>query len=137
MLEIILPPNLATQTSIGDCVVAPSGGEHHHEGRFQFFAFDDMDLIQTYVPNNGTKEESFQRRRQWDQDILDMLLARRAILQYVRNNHNNTNPNSSCGSTSRESGTVEDDRLLICVWRHELCSRLSRWYSLVAGDDDD
>ena len=45
--------------------IVPSEGEHHCDGRFQFFAFDDMDLIQTHVPNNGTKEESFQRRRLW------------------------------------------------------------------------
>jgi exonuclease III len=106
-------PSNAT-TSRGDCVAASSGGEHHHEGRFQFFAFDDMDLMQTYVPNNGTKEESFQRRRQWDQDILDMLLARRAILQYVRNNHNkNNNNNNQNSSHAAASGTVEEDRLLI------------------------
>jgi exonuclease III len=58
--------------------------DHNCDGRFQFFSFQDMDLIQTYVPNNGMKEESFQRRRQWDQDMLDFFQARDKILQHAR-----------------------------------------------------
>jgi exonuclease III len=53
---------------------------HHPEGRFQFFFFPDMDVIQTYVPNNGTKEESFHKRRHWDYDILQFFRDRRTIL---------------------------------------------------------
>ena len=59
--------------------------EHTCDGRFQFFSFPDMDLIQTYVPNNGTKEESFQRRRAWDDEMLEFLQARSRILDYVGN----------------------------------------------------
>ena len=28
--------------------------QHHPEGRIQFFSFDNIDILQTYVPNNGT-----------------------------------------------------------------------------------
>ncbi|KAG7349680.1 endonuclease/exonuclease/phosphatase family protein [Nitzschia inconspicua] len=54
---------------------------HHPEGRFQFFFFPDMDVIQTYVPNNGTKDESFQKRQQWDDDMMRFLKERQQILQ--------------------------------------------------------
>jgi exonuclease III len=57
--------------------------EHHPEGRFQFISFPNFDLINTYVPNNGTKEESFQRRRDWDQDMKEFLKNRQNILQKV------------------------------------------------------
>lgn len=61
--------------------------EHNCEGRFQFFLFQDMDLIQTYVPNNGTKEESFQRRQCWDQEMKEFLQARARIMDHVKNGH--------------------------------------------------
>jgi exonuclease III len=54
---------------------------HDIEGRFQFFFFPDMDVIQTYVPNNGTKEETFRRRQQWDDDMLLFLKERKQILK--------------------------------------------------------
>lgn len=57
--------------------------EHNSDGRFQFFLFPDMDFIQTYVPNNGSKEESFERRRKWDQEILEFFNHRKQILQHV------------------------------------------------------
>jgi len=64
--------------------VAPSSFKRHHEeGRFQFFAFDSFDLINTYVPNNGTKVESFARRRKWDEDMLQFLQNRRKLLEHV------------------------------------------------------
>jgi exonuclease III len=56
---------------------------HHPEGRFQFFAFPDLDVLQTYVPNNGIKEESFQRRRDWDRSMLQFLRDRKKILQRI------------------------------------------------------
>jgi len=54
---------------------------HNAEGRFQFFSFEDMDIIQTYVPNNGMKEESFQRRKEWDQEMNNFLQSRLKILR--------------------------------------------------------
>ena len=54
---------------------------HHPEGRFQFFCFANCDLMQTYVPNNGTNEDSFQRRRDWDRDIRRVLDIRLQILE--------------------------------------------------------
>lgn len=55
--------------------------KHHPEGRLQFFAFPDMDVLQTYVPNNGVKEESFTRRREWDESMLQFLKDRQKILK--------------------------------------------------------
>lgn len=55
--------------------------EHDEQGRFQFFSFQNLDLIHTYVPNHGTKPESFQRREDWDKSMLDFLQARKAILE--------------------------------------------------------
>jgi exonuclease III len=57
---------------------------HHSEGRFQFFSFPDMDVIQTYVPNNGTKEESFCRRSQWDASMLQFVKDRRKLLEHCQ-----------------------------------------------------
>jgi exonuclease III len=60
-----------------------STAKHHPEGRFQFFCFGTMDVLQTYVPNNGTKQESFKKRRDWDGQVLQFLKDRRKILQHV------------------------------------------------------
>lgn len=57
---------------------------HHPEGRFQFFCFENADLVQTYVPNNGTKEESFRKREQWDRQMLQFIANRMTILRYVK-----------------------------------------------------
>ena len=63
---------------------ASSRHQHHPEGRFQFFRFTNLDLLQTYVPNNGTKEESFQKRCTWDQTMLQFFLQRQAILKLAK-----------------------------------------------------
>ena len=55
--------------------------EHNEEGRFQFFFFPNMDVMQTYVPNNGMKEDSFKKRRQWDKQMKDFFVARGKILK--------------------------------------------------------
>ena len=61
--------------------------QHNDEGRFQYFQFgDSFDFIQTYVPNNGTKTESFERRRKWDDEMQTFLQQRRQILVYVSKN---------------------------------------------------
>lgn len=57
-------------------------GDHHDEGRFQFFAFQDIDVIQSYVPNNGTNDTSFQRRREWDEMMLQFVKDRRKLLEH-------------------------------------------------------
>lgn len=56
---------------------APSTS-HHPEGRVIGCSFPSFDLLGTYSPNNGTTEESFQRRRQWDADMEAYLTSRRA-----------------------------------------------------------
>lgn len=58
--------------------------QHHPEGRLQFFSFPDMDVLQTYAPNNGTKEESFQKRKDWDKQLLQFFKDRRTILQHAQ-----------------------------------------------------
>lgn len=54
--------------------------QHNEQGRFQFLHLEGMDLIHTYVPNNGNKTESFARRKMWDDGIKDFLLNRSKIL---------------------------------------------------------
>lgn len=55
--------------------------EHQKEGRFQFFFFQGFDLINTYAPNNGTREEKYQRRRDWDSDMKTFFAHRKLILK--------------------------------------------------------
>jgi len=55
--------------------------QHDSEGRLQFFFFPTFDLMQTYVPNNGTKSESFQRRQEWDTNMKAFLHHRRLVLE--------------------------------------------------------
>ena len=38
----------------------------HPDGRVIVAAFDELEVLGTYAPNNGSTEESFARRRQWD-----------------------------------------------------------------------
>lgn len=54
--------------------------DHHPEGRFHFIRLANIDLIHTYVPNNGMKSESFDRRKKWDLEMRDFICARRSIL---------------------------------------------------------
>jgi exonuclease III len=78
--------------------------DHDAEGRFQFFFFPDMDVVHTYVPNNGTEEKSFQRRRNWDEDLLQFWKDRKQVLD-------------SCGiekaSSSGSTADVSKDRKLL------------------------
>jgi len=75
-------PNMKMKVTSGTSVIRQC---HHPEGRFQFFSFPTMDVLQTYVPNNGTKEESFQRRKEWDDMMLRFLKDRKAILKQTNN----------------------------------------------------
>eukprot|EP00980_Cylindrotheca_fusiformis_P018666 scaffold6219_cov146-Cylindrotheca_fusiformis.AAC.1 len=52
---------------------------HHKEGRFQYFAFTGLDIMQTYVPNHGTKPEQWERRKRWDLQMEEFLQQRRTI----------------------------------------------------------
>lgn len=49
---------------------------HEADGRVIIAEFEQFLLMNTYAPNNGWKEEelSFQRRRKWDQRILDFVI---------------------------------------------------------------
>ncbi|CAL0320043.1 unnamed protein product [Lupinus luteus] len=49
--------------------------KHEPDGRVILAEFETFRLLNTYVPNNGWKEEanSFQRRRKWDKRILDFV----------------------------------------------------------------
>ena len=79
---------------------------HHVEGRIQYFCFPGMDVIQTYVPNNGSKLDSYRRRQHWDRQVLQFLQQRQQLLQYVhtRNNHNSSSTTSGT-ATANGSGT--------------------------------
>ncbi len=74
--------------------------EHNSEGRFQFFFFPGMDFVQTYVPNNGTKDESFARRRDWDKTMLKFVRERKQILQALSQNKSSKSNNTSVDSSS-------------------------------------
>lgn len=52
------------------------GLKHETDGRVILAEFDSFRLLNTYVPNNGWKEEesSFQRRRKWDKRMLEFVL---------------------------------------------------------------
>ncbi|XP_039146240.1 DNA-(apurinic or apyrimidinic site) endonuclease [Dioscorea cayenensis subsp. rotundata] len=53
-----------------------TGSKHEPDGRVILAEFKTFLLLNTYVPNNGWKEEenSFQRRRKWDKRVLDFVL---------------------------------------------------------------
>eukprot|EP00903_Cladosiphon_okamuranus_P008807 g8434.t1 len=40
--------------------------EHDTEGRVMVLKYPSVTVVALYVPNNGVKEESFRRRREWD-----------------------------------------------------------------------
>lgn len=52
-----------------------SASKHEPDGRVILVEFETLRLLNTYVPNNGWKEEenSFQRRRKWDKRILEFV----------------------------------------------------------------
>ncbi|KAL0311326.1 UNVERIFIED_CONTAM: DNA-(apurinic or apyrimidinic site) lyase [Sesamum angustifolium] len=49
---------------------------HEPDGRVIFAEFESFRLLNTYVPNNGWKDEetAFQRRRKWDKRMLEFVL---------------------------------------------------------------
>lgn len=53
-----------------------TASKHEPDGRVILAEFESFRLLNTYVPNNGWKDEetSFQRRRKWDKRILDFVL---------------------------------------------------------------
>lgn len=53
------------------------GSKHEPDGRVILAEFETFRILNTYVPNNGWKEEesSFQRRRKWDKRMLEFVLA--------------------------------------------------------------
>lgn len=54
-----------------------AGSKHEPDGRVILAEFESFRLLNTYVPNNGWKEEpsSFQRRRKWDKRMLEFVLG--------------------------------------------------------------
>ncbi|KAK9113545.1 hypothetical protein Syun_020342 [Stephania yunnanensis] len=50
--------------------------KHEADGRVILAEFESFRLLNTYVPNNGWKEEenAFQRRRKWDKRILEFVM---------------------------------------------------------------
>ncbi len=92
--------------------------EHHPEGRFQFFFFPGMDFVQTYVPNNGTKDESFARRRYWDKTMLKFVQDRKQILQAVASKTQSSQGNSIDSSLDRKilwCGKYKELWIEICI----------------------
>ncbi|XP_051147540.1 DNA-(apurinic or apyrimidinic site) endonuclease [Andrographis paniculata] len=53
-----------------------TGSKHEPDGRVILAEFESFRLLNTYVPNNGWKDEesSFQRRRKWDKRMLEFVL---------------------------------------------------------------
>uniref|UniRef100_A0A1D1Y8W6 DNA-(apurinic or apyrimidinic site) endonuclease n=1 Tax=Anthurium amnicola TaxID=1678845 RepID=A0A1D1Y8W6_9ARAE len=53
-----------------------TSSKHEQDGRVILAEFDSFRLLNTYVPNNGWKEEesSFKRRRKWDKRMLEFVL---------------------------------------------------------------
>ncbi|KAJ8553974.1 hypothetical protein K7X08_024652 [Anisodus acutangulus] len=53
------------------------GSKHEPDGRVILAEFETFRILNTYVPNNGWKEEesSFPRRRKWDKRMLEFVLA--------------------------------------------------------------
>jgi exonuclease III len=97
--------------------------EHNDEGRFQFFFFPGMDVVQTYVPNNGTKEESFLRRRNWDGTMIEFVRERNQILQAMSSqsqNKKNSGSGSCTNNTSSSRSNNDNDN------RGEIDSSLDR-----------
>jgi hypothetical protein len=57
---------------------AGAGPERHHpDGRIVLASFESFDVLGTYAPNNGGKEESFERRRAWDRELSRFVSAPR------------------------------------------------------------
>lgn len=77
--------------------VAKTKRDHNPEGRFQFFFFPGMDLVQTYTPNNGTKEESFDRRKEWDRSMKNFVKERKQILRVLSQKSDNGSSDGSGG----------------------------------------
>ena len=58
----------------------PSGPlPHHPEGRIQFLRFRTLDVLNTYVPNNGWKRERHEVRKDWDRTVLNFVVSRRQV----------------------------------------------------------
>ncbi|XP_071902057.1 DNA-(apurinic or apyrimidinic site) endonuclease-like isoform X2 [Coffea arabica] len=53
-----------------------TGSKHEPEGRVILAEFESFRFLNTYVPNNGWKDEetSFHRRRKWDKRMLEFVL---------------------------------------------------------------
>lgn len=58
------------------CIYFLLGTKHEPDGRVIIAEFESLRILNTYVPNNGWKEEesSFQRRRKWDKKMLEFVL---------------------------------------------------------------
>merc|ERR1719162_9824 len=78
---------------------------HHVEGRIQYFCFPGMDVIQTYVPNNGSKLDSYRRRQHWDRQVLRFVQQRQQLLHYVHTRNNNNSSTTSSSANGSGSGT--------------------------------
>eukprot|EP00418_Pyrodinium_bahamense_P040312 CAMPEP_0179191770 /NCGR_PEP_ID=MMETSP0796-20121207/95258_1 /TAXON_ID=73915 /ORGANISM="Pyrodinium bahamense, Strain pbaha01" /LENGTH=295 /DNA_ID=CAMNT_0020896005 /DNA_START=45 /DNA_END=928 /DNA_ORIENTATION=- len=60
----------------GSSDVPGRGSNHHPEGRVQYIRFGGVDLMNTYVPNNGWTGERHAERRRWDEEMEAFLRAR-------------------------------------------------------------
>ena len=47
-----------------------SAHQHHPEGRVIFLEFESFRALLTYSPNNGAKQDSYDRRKEWDNQVL-------------------------------------------------------------------
>ncbi|GAQ85959.1 putative endonuclease/exonuclease/phosphatase family domain containing protein [Klebsormidium nitens] len=59
----------------GEPASGRKGPKHEEEGRLIMVEFPEFRLLNTYGMNNGWKEETFQRRRDWDRRLLELVQA--------------------------------------------------------------
>ena len=69
-LSPVSPSSSSSKTKTTITTTSNATTNHHPDGRFQFFIFENFDLLQTYVPNQGMNDDSYQRRQEWDESIL-------------------------------------------------------------------
>ena len=71
---------------------------HYKEGRVIVLGYPTFLLLATYVPNNGSKEEHFIRRRKWDQQV-ELFMPIFLTLTFFLSEYPNTIHHNPSGAT--------------------------------------
>jgi exonuclease III len=140
------------RTSAAAVAAAGQQQHHHEEGRFQFFMFADKDIVQTYVPNHGMKMEKWEKRKQWDLQVLEFVQQRQQILEHVTNMKATSDDNNKhrtllwCGDLNvahtymdgthwKKKQTAADDQCY--EWWTDESKCIIQKKNKAANDDDD